>query len=102
MNTTHADQQRMFSDSITPHALHERPLREWPAELRPIERLHENGAAALSHAELLALVLGSTGSKNPVTLASELIASFDGWRGLLAVTAEELAMHQLLFMWIVS
>jgi DNA repair protein RadC len=74
-----------------PRSLAERPLREWPSELRPTERLYETGAVGLSDAELLALILGTHGNLNPVALASELIVAFDGWRGLQAVSVEELA-----------
>lgn len=34
-------------------------IREWPAEERPREKLLQRGAAALSDAELLAVLLGS-------------------------------------------
>jgi hypothetical protein len=78
---------------IQPKALHERPLSQWPAELHPTERMHENGASALSDAELLALILGTSGAKNPVMLASELIVSFGGWRGLHQANISELAQH---------
>lgn len=73
--------------------LHERPLREWPTELRPTERLYQNGASALSDAEVLAIILGNTGSHNALTLASSLIVSFGGWHGLHRASISELAQH---------
>lgn len=54
-------------------------IRDWPAAERPRERLAQQGAAALSDAELLAIFLrvGVRG-KSAVDLARELLASFDG------------------------
>ncbi|MDK9703614.1 MAG: DNA repair protein RadC [Sulfuritalea sp.] len=54
-------------------------IRDWPAAERPRERLAQQGAAALSDAELLAIFLrvGIRG-KSAVDLARELLASFDG------------------------
>jgi DNA repair protein RadC len=60
-------------------------IRDWPAAERPRERLAQQGAAALSDAELLAIFLrvGIRG-KSAVDLARELLASFDGDLALLA------------------
>jgi DNA repair protein RadC len=54
-------------------------IRDWPAAERPRERLAQQGAAALSDAELLAIFLrvGVRG-KSAVDLARELLTSFDG------------------------
>lgn len=54
-------------------------IRDWPAAERPRERLAQQGAAALSDAELLAIFLrvGIRG-KSAVDLARELLASFGG------------------------
>lgn len=54
-------------------------IRDWPAAERPRERLAQQGAAALSDAELLAIFLrvGMRG-KSAVDLARELLASFGG------------------------
>ena len=54
-------------------------IRDWPKAERPRERLLQQGAAALSDAELLAIFLrvGIKG-KSAVDLARELIARFDG------------------------
>ena len=58
---------------------------DWPAAERPRERLLSQGAATLSDAELLAVLL-RTGvkGKNAVDLARELLARFGGVNGLLA------------------
>jgi DNA repair protein RadC len=54
-------------------------IRDWPKAERPRERLLQQGAAALSDAELLAIFLrvGIKG-KSAVDLARELIDRFDG------------------------
>jgi len=63
-------------------------IRDWPAAERPRERLAEQGAAALSDAELLAIFLrvGVRG-KSAVDLARELLASFDGDLASLAAAS---------------
>jgi hypothetical protein len=72
-------------------SLAERPLREWPIQERPIERLLECGPAALSESELLAVVLnGSAGGANPVALAQQLISTFGAWQGLHQASQEEI------------
>jgi DNA repair protein RadC len=90
-NTT-PDTQLSFGEPLArrPRSLAERPLREWPARERPIERLTEVGAASLSDSELLALLFGSAGRQNPVTLAQALLSDHGGWRGLQRITIEEL------------
>ena len=71
--------------------LAEQPLRAWPIGERPVERLTQCGSAALSDAELLAVLLsGSGGGTNPVALAQQLIVTFGGWHGLLQATLEDL------------
>lgn len=58
-------------------------IREMPSHEKPRERLRESGAAALSDAELLAILLrvGVEGM-NVVQLAQQLLIEFGGWRGL--------------------
>lgn len=59
-------------------------ITDWPAMERPREKLLQNGAQALSDAELLAIFLrtGSHG-KTAVDLARELLVRFGGLRQLL-------------------
>ncbi|HXH03878.1 MAG TPA: DNA repair protein RadC [Candidatus Competibacteraceae bacterium] len=59
-------------------------IRHWPDQERPREKLLERGAAALSDAELLAILL-RTGipGKNAVELARELLVRHGGLRPLL-------------------
>jgi DNA repair protein RadC len=58
-------------------------IADWPAGERPRERLLELGAAALSDAELLAVML-RTGirGKSAVELGRDLLARFDGVAGI--------------------
>lgn len=58
-------------------------IRDMPTSDRPRERLRSHGAEHLSNPELLAILL-RTGieGENAVTLASRLIARFDGLGGL--------------------
>src|SRR5215471_7679979 len=60
-------------------------ISDWPAAERPRERLLASGAAALSDAELLAVLL-RTGvrGKSAVELARELLGKFGGVTALLA------------------
>ncbi len=60
-------------------------ISDWPLAERPRERLLTHGAAVLSDAELLAVLL-RTGicGKSAVDLARELLASVNGLRGLLS------------------
>jgi DNA repair protein RadC len=66
-------------------------LKDLPADARPRERLLAQGAGALADVELLALLL-RTGlkGKGVLELASEVLASFDGFAGLLAASAQDL------------
>ena len=66
-------------------------LKDLPQEARPREKLLSRGAAALSDAELLALLLRSgIQGKNVLQLAQELVDRFGGVAGLLHTSAEAL------------
>lgn len=66
-------------------------LKDLPEDARPREKLLARGAAALSDAELLALLLRSgIPGKNVLMLAQELMDRFDGVAGLLHTTAHDL------------
>ena len=60
-------------------------IRDWPRDERPREKLLEKGAAALSDAELLAILLrtGTRGS-SALDLAREVLKSFRGLRKFIA------------------
>lgn len=67
------------------------PLHDLPPEARPRERLLSQGPAALSDAELLAVLL-RTGikGKGVLTLSQELLERFGGLAGLLHTEADQL------------
>ncbi|MFA6599865.1 MAG: DNA repair protein RadC [Candidatus Omnitrophota bacterium] len=66
-------------------------VKEWPLSERPRERLARHGAAALSDAELVAILL-RTGipGKDAVQLARDLLAFFGSLRGLFGSGFEDL------------
>ncbi len=67
------------------------PIRCWPVEDRPRERLQQYGAERLSDAELLALLLRSgTRGRSALDVARTLLAELGDLRGVLATGAEHL------------
>ena len=66
-------------------------MKELPPSEQPRERLRDHGAAALSDAELLAILLrvGVAGT-NVGQLAQQLLVEYGGWPGLLRVDFQEL------------
>jgi DNA repair protein RadC len=68
------------------------PLRDWPRRERPRERLLAKGAAALSDAELVALLVrtGSAG-RSAVDLARDLIRRFGSLAMLCAAPVADIA-----------
>lgn len=66
-------------------------LREVPEEERPRERMLRHGAAGMSNAELLAILLRTgTRSESAVTLSQRLLLESGGLRGLSDRTVEQL------------
>ncbi|MBA1316527.1 DNA repair protein RadC [Pseudomonas monteilii] len=64
-------------------------IREWPAEERPREKLLQRGAAVLTDAELLAVLLGSgVAGRNVLDLARGLLMRFGGLRQFLEADRE--------------
>ncbi len=65
-------------------------IADWPGSERPREKLLQLGARTLSDAELVAIFLrtGSRG-RSVMTLAGELLARFDGVRGLLEASDKD-------------
>jgi DNA repair protein RadC len=60
-------------------------IRDWPADERPRERLLEKGAAALSDAELLAILLRTgTSGRSAVDVARQVLDDFRSLRKLIA------------------
>lgn len=71
-----------------------RSIREWPEDERPREKLLKRGAAALSDAELLALLLrtgDASAGKTAIDLGRELLTHFAGsLRSLAQADLQEL------------
>jgi DNA repair protein RadC len=66
-------------------------IKALPLDERPRERLERNGIDALSHAELIAIVLGNgTQGKSVLDLAQELLEHFGGLERLLDASIVEL------------
>jgi DNA repair protein RadC len=61
-------------------------IRELPASERPLARLQQHGPAALSDAELLALILQA----ESLNLAQRLLVDLAGWAGLQRAALAEL------------
>ena len=62
----------------------ELPVRSWPASEGPAQRLHTQGAQALSDAELLALLMGGGGVGAPaLRLARRALSELGGLAGVL-------------------
>jgi DNA repair protein RadC len=70
-------------------------IRELPDREKPRERLRSQGAAALSDAELLAILLrvGLEGL-NVVQLAQQLLVDYRGWGGLQRASFEDLSSRR--------
>jgi len=67
-------------------------IHELPASERPRERLQHRGAAALSNAELLAIVLRTgVGGENVLNMAQRLLSTYGGLAGLARASFGELA-----------
>lgn len=66
-------------------------LRDLPSEERPRERMIKYGAGALSHAELLAILLRTgTRKESAVHVAQRLLSGVGGLRGLVDVSLDEM------------
>ncbi len=67
-------------------------LKNLPVQARPREKLLARGAATLSDAELLAIILRTgTAGRSVLQMADELLATFGGLAGLLRTDAAQLA-----------
>ncbi len=69
-----------------------RVVKEFPAELRPRERLKNDSPMSLADHELLAILLGSgTKKTNVLDLASNILFASGGLKGLPTMTLESLS-----------
>jgi DNA repair protein RadC len=70
-------------------------VKEMPVDERPRERLMRAGPQALSTAELLAIILRvGVGGENVLTMASRLLANFDGLGGIARADFAQLAAQR--------
>ncbi len=67
------------------------PIKTWPENERPREKILSKGGDALSDAELLALMMGSgPPGQDVVTWARDVLTESRGLRGLLSLQSREL------------
>jgi DNA repair protein RadC len=66
-------------------------ITDLPEDQRPRERLIQHGAESLTDAELLAIILRTgDGKRSALDLAHHLLKHSHGWRGLDAISIDEL------------
>jgi DNA repair protein RadC len=76
--------------------MHEPPIRyvtikEWPEDERPREKLIAHGAASLSEAELLAILINiGTANTSAVEVAKRLLRDYQSLRNISALTVADL------------
>jgi DNA repair protein RadC len=67
------------------------PINKWPESERPREKMMNHGAAALSPAELIAILIGSgTQQLSAVDVGKNLLSRFGGLETLASATMREL------------
>jgi DNA repair protein RadC len=67
------------------------PIKRWPKEERPRERLLQHGSQHLTEAELLGILLGKgTKEKTAIDLARHLLERYESLQGLFARSPSEL------------
>src|ERR1700689_4010188 len=65
-------------------------IRDWPSDERPREKLLDKGAAALSDAELLAILLRTgTRGRSAVDVARDTLKKFASLRKLIAADRQK-------------
>lgn len=66
------------------------PIKNWPTQKRPREKLLTHGAESLSDSELLAVIFGTgSGKQNALQLAQSLLEKHDSLRSLMASNLAE-------------
>jgi DNA repair protein RadC len=82
-------------DAIKEAAYYHTKIKHWPVDDRPREKLLLRGPAALSDAELLALIIGSgSGKVTAVDVAKKLIAEHKNLSELSKLSVDELTRHR--------
>jgi DNA repair protein RadC len=73
------------------HSPHHVKIKDWPAAERPREKLLARGAAALSDAELLAILIRvGSGGATALDLARKILSNEKNLRGIAGKSAQEL------------
>ena len=71
------------------------PIRQWPEEERPREKLLQRGSKALTDAELLAIFLRTgVAGRSAVDLARDLLRELGGLRGLFSADRQQFCAHK--------
>ncbi len=62
------------------------PIKDWPDEVRPREKLLKHGAESLSDAELMAIFIrNGSRSQSALDIGHELFIRFGGWNNILTL-----------------
>lgn len=70
--------------------LYRSPIKEWPEDERPREKLEKLGAASLSEAELLAILINTgSGKRSALDLARMLLAEYSTLRRLSGLSVAD-------------
>jgi DNA repair protein RadC len=70
---------------------HLHPIKQWPKEERPRERLLEQGSRHLTETELLGILLGKgTKERTAIDLARQLLERYESLQGLFSRSPSEL------------
>ena len=91
----YAEKAYLCADKVTEMSNEKKSIKEWAADDRPREKMMHKGKAALSDAELIAILIGSGNSKqSAVELSRDILASVDNnLIDLSNLTLTELTQH---------
>lgn len=88
----HAGHLKLAGQQEGTEVRRERGIPSWEPDMKPRERLLSHGPAALSDAELLAMLIGSgTPKETAVDLAGRILKAFGGLHGLGRASYKKLA-----------
>lgn len=84
-----------FIKKVSEPSIYHSKIPDWPKEERPREKLMQHGAAALSEAELLAIMIRTgAGAITAVDLAKTLLKEFRSLNGLASRSFQELRRYK--------
>ncbi len=71
------------------------PIKEWPEDERPREKLLKHGAASLSDSELLAILINTgSGKQSAVDLAKKLLREYKSLRALSGLSVADMKQQK--------